>query len=70
MLPAESAVLVHLHSIGVVLFVLHGIIVPLFAFAASKCYFNSHIYTSQRLGTTILYNKNTKMPQKYIKIAF
>lgn len=72
MLPAESAVFAHFHSIRIVLFVLHGIIVPLFAFAASKCYFNSHIYTSQRPGTDYKFHLVTrelcKHPPLYRKL--
>ena len=42
-LLAESAVLVHFETIGIVLLVLHCIVVSLFAFCASKCYFYSHV---------------------------
>ncbi len=42
-LAAEAAVLVYLKSVGIVLFVLHCVIVALFAFTARECDFDSHI---------------------------
>ena len=42
MLLAESAVLVHFKSVGIVLLVLHGVVVALFAFCTRQCNFNSH----------------------------
>ena len=46
MLFAESAVLVHFKSVGIIFLILHGIVVSLLAFAACKCDLNSHIGTS------------------------
>ena len=43
---AESAVLVHLKSVGVILLVLLGFVIALLAFAASKSNLNSHFGTS------------------------
>ena len=42
MLLAETAILVHLKSVGVILLVLVGIVVSLLAFAANHCDFDSH----------------------------
>lgn len=42
-LLAESAILVKLNSVGVVLLVLHRFVVSLFAFAANKGNLNSHM---------------------------
>jgi hypothetical protein len=46
MLSAESAVLVHLKSVGRVLFVLHRVVVALLAFRAGQSDFDSHNGTS------------------------
>ena len=46
MLFAELAVLVHFKSVGIVLFVLLGIVVALLALSAGQCYLYSHIGTS------------------------
>ena len=45
-LVAETAVLVHLKSVGVVLFVLHGVVVALLTLGASQGNFDSHVGTS------------------------
>ena len=42
MLAAETAVLVELETIGIVLLVLGTVIISLFAFAANECDFYSH----------------------------
>ena len=39
---AELAVFVHLESVGVVLFVLHGVVISLLAFRAGQRNLNSH----------------------------
>ncbi len=41
-LLAESAVLVHFKSVGIVLLVLHGVVVALFALSAGHCDLHSH----------------------------
>lgn len=46
MLPAESAVLVHLKSVGGILFVFHCVVVALLALCACKSDLNSHNGTS------------------------
>ena len=46
MLAAEFAVLVHLKSVGVVLFVFLCVVVSLLALAARQCNLNSHFGTS------------------------
>jgi hypothetical protein len=46
MLFAKLAVLGHFKPVRVVLFVLHRIIVPLFAFRASKCNLRAHFHPS------------------------
>lgn len=46
MLPAESAVLVHLESVGGILFVFHCVVVALLALCACKSDLNSHNGTS------------------------
>jgi hypothetical protein len=45
-LTAEAAVLVHFQSVGIVLFVLHGVVVALLALGAGQGNFNSHFGTS------------------------
>ena len=45
-LSAESAVLLHLETIGVILLVLHGVVVSLLALGASQSDFNAHNGTS------------------------
>ena len=45
-LVAETAVLVHLKSVGIVLLVLLGLVVSLLALAAYQGNLNSHIGTS------------------------
>lgn len=42
MLSAELAVLVHFEPVGIVLLVLFGIVIALFAFRAGQCYLYSH----------------------------
>jgi len=39
---AEAAILVHLKSVRVVLFVLHRVVIALLAFCARECDFDSH----------------------------
>ena len=46
MLSAESAVLLHFQTIGIILLVLHGVVVSLLAFAASEGDLYSHFGTS------------------------
>jgi hypothetical protein len=45
-LSAESAVLLHLEPVRVVLLVLHGVVVSLLAFGTSEGDFNAHYGTS------------------------
>ena len=42
MLLAESAILLHLETVGVVLLVFHGVVVSLLAFVASECDLYAH----------------------------
>ena len=46
MLAAESAVLLHLKSVGIILLVLDGVVVALLAFCAGHGDFDSHFGTS------------------------
>ena len=46
-LLAESAILVHLKTIGIVFLVLSGVVIALFALRTSQCDFNSHDGTSR-----------------------
>jgi hypothetical protein len=46
MLSAESAILLHLEPVRVVLLVLHGVVVSLLAFGTSESDFNAHYGTS------------------------
>ena len=41
-LSAESAVFLHFETVGVILFVFHGVVVPLFALIASQGHFHAH----------------------------
>lgn len=45
-LPAESAILLHLETVRVILLILHGIVVSLLALRASQSDFNAHNGTS------------------------
>jgi hypothetical protein len=44
---AEAAILVHFKPVRVILLVFHCVVVALFTFSASKCYFYSHNGTSR-----------------------
>ena len=44
MLPAKSAILVHLKTIGIVLLVFDGVVIALFALCACHCNFYSHLW--------------------------
>jgi hypothetical protein len=46
-LLTESAVLVHLKPVRIILLVLHRVVVSLFALCAGQCNFNSHDGTSR-----------------------
>ena len=50
-LLAESAVLLHLETIGVILLVLHGVVVSLLALRASQSDFNAHYGTSLKIAS-------------------
>jgi hypothetical protein len=50
-LSAESAVLLHLETVRVVLLVLHGVVVSLLALGASHSDFNAHIGTSLKIAS-------------------
>jgi hypothetical protein len=52
-LSAESAVLLHFETVGVILLVLHGIVVSLLALRASQSDFNAHNGTSLKLPPCI-----------------
>jgi hypothetical protein len=53
-LLAESAILLHLETVGVILLVLHGVVVSLLALRASQSDFYAHNGTS--LNTASLYH--------------
>ena len=44
-LATEAAVLVELKTIGIVLLVLKGIVIPLLALCAAQCDFDAHSFT-------------------------
>ena len=50
-LSAESAVLLHLETVGVILLVLHGVVVSLLALRASQSDFNAHNGTSLKIAS-------------------
>jgi hypothetical protein len=50
-LLAESAILLHLETVGVILLVLHGIVVSLLALRASQSDFNAHNGTSLKIAS-------------------
>ena len=52
-LSAESAVLLHFETVGVILLVLHGVVVSLLALRASQSDFNAHNGTSLKLPPCI-----------------
>jgi hypothetical protein len=51
MLLAESAILLHLETVGVILLVLHGIVVSLLALGASHGDFYAHNGTSLKIAS-------------------
>jgi hypothetical protein len=68
---AESAVLVHFKSVGVVLLVFHCVVVALLAFCASECDFNSHNGTSRftEIFFSFTLRKSVSLPLLRAKIA-
>jgi len=50
-LLAESAILLHLKTVRVILLVLDGVVVSLLAFTASHSDFNAHIGTSLKIAS-------------------
>jgi len=50
-LLAESAILLHFETVGIVLLVLHGIVVSLLALRASQSDFNAHNGTSLNIAS-------------------
>ena len=50
-LSAESAVLLHFETVGVILLVLHGVVVSLLALRASQSDFNAHNGTSLKIAS-------------------
>ena len=50
-LSAESAVLLHFETVGVILLVRHGVVVSLLALGASQSDFNAHIGTSLKIAS-------------------
>jgi hypothetical protein len=52
-LLAESAILLHFETIGIILLVLHGVVVSLLALGASQSDFNAHNGTSLKLPPCI-----------------
>ena len=61
MLLAESAILLHLKSVGVILLVLDSVVVSLLAFCTCQCNFNSHFGTSRN---GIIYRRLTLLLHK------
>lgn len=69
-LSAESAVLLHFETIGVVLLVLHGVVVSLLALIASQSHFNAHFGTSLKLPpciTALIKNLNGPLGRVQLK---
>ena len=52
MLPAETAILVELETIGIILLVLEGIVISLLALAASQRDLNAHGFNLLRIFTS------------------
>jgi hypothetical protein len=42
MLLAESAILIHFQPVRIVLFIFHGVVIPLLAFRAGQRYLHAH----------------------------
>lgn len=61
MLLAESAILLHLKSVRVILLVLDSVVVSLLAFCACQCDLNSHVGTSRN---GIIYRRLTLLLHK------
>jgi len=70
MLPAETAVLVHLQPVRCVLLVFHCVVIALFAFGARKCDFNSftgsshvrHLHFLEYLALVKVYQATLSRP--------
>ena len=63
-LSAESAVLLHFETVGIVLLVLHGIVVSLLALGASQSDFNAHNGTSLNIAS--LYHSGYEKFSKWL----
>jgi hypothetical protein len=64
MLTAETAELFHFKSVGVILLIFDRVVISLLTFAASQCYFHSHI------GTSVIFCEKSRLPlDKYEKFA-
>lgn len=63
MFAAESAVLVHFKSVGVILLVLHGIIVSLLALSAGQCYPDSHFWNTPYVK--LIFGIKKKLAKQY-----
>ena len=50
-LLAESAILLHFETVGIILLVLHGVVVSLLALGASQSDFNAHNGTSLKIAS-------------------
>jgi hypothetical protein len=63
-LLAESAILLHLETVGVILLVLHRIVVSLLALGASQSDFNAHNGTSLKIAS--LYHSGYEKFSKWL----
>ena len=66
MLLAESAILLHLKSVGVILLVLDSVVISLLAFCTCQCDLNSHVGTSRN---GIIYRQTQCISAKHIASA-
>ena len=67
-LSAESAVLLHFETVGVILLVLHGVVVSLLALGASQSDFHAHNGTSLKIAS-LYHSVYEKFSQRFTTIT-
>ena len=67
-LSAESAVLPHGETVGIILLVFHGVVVPLLALVASQCNLNAHFGTSLNCLPVSPYSEKFEWPEGPVRL--
>ena len=66
MLLAETTILVHFKSVGIILLILHCVVVSLLTFLTSQCYFNSHFSYLRLISRSSFYReKHSKKKEPF-----